>query len=319
MKILIAVLNWGLGHATRCIPIIAHYIAQGDEVVIGGNGESLLLLRKRFPQLRYLPLSDLEMQYSKTDSQTWAIVRQIPKLLYSSLKDQILLKRRLEIEPFDLIISDNRFGLWAKDVKCIYITHQLHIEAPKGWQWISPIIDWLHGQFYKRYDTTWVPDYAKKSDSLAGDLSHPKRNYAKQVVYMGPQSRFSLLEDTMNTRIIGDFEVVIVLSGIAPQRQILRDQLIERYIGKEEKVLIVEGLIDKPFCQRTFKNITILPHLDDTRLAYALKKAKHIIARSGYTSIMDFAILNCLDKTEWIPTPGQSEQEYLASWIRDKG
>ena len=171
MKILIAPLNWGLGHASRCIPLIQQWLNEGHEVVLGGDGDSLLLLRRHFPQLRFCPLASLRLQYSKSNSQVWAIARSIPHIITWAIKDYIMLRALLQTEIFDRIISDNRFGFYSKKVESIYLTHQLHIRLPNGWRWAESIATRLHARVYARYNKVWVPDRKGDENRLAGELS----------------------------------------------------------------------------------------------------------------------------------------------------
>lgn len=310
MKILIAPLNWGLGHASRCIPLIQRFLDEGHEVVLGGDGESLTLLRRHFPKLRYVYLAPLNLRYSAGKRQVWAMLKAIPQLIRWSIKDHLLLRSVLREEPFDQVISDNRFGLYNASVESIYMTHQLHIMLPKGWRWAEGIASRLHARIYTRFNKVWVPDYEDLDQSLAGELSH---NGAK-VEYIGLLSRFEMSK-YRNVEISSIYEVVAVLSGLEPQRSILEKQLIERYAGQEKTVLIVQGLLNRPNTRIKHKNITIVPSISDQELVPALLGTNHIIARSGYSTIMDLHALGLLSKAELIPTPGQPEQVYLAKWI----
>ena len=333
MKVLLAPLNWGLGHASRCVPLVRRLLDEGNEVVLGGDGDSLLLLRKHFPQLRYVQLAPLQLRYSAGRSQVWAMIYALPKLVLWSVKDHIVLRALLRGEYFDQIISDNRFGLFVNrrssispsKPTCIYITHQLLIRLPKQWRWLEPLAARMHAHIYTHYDEVWVPDYANKEQSLAGELSHPNPipDSRIPIKYIGPLSRFtSLLEDKDGER----FPVVAVLSGLEPHRTLLETQIVERYLGREDRVLIVQGLLGKPGLRVTYKNVTLVPHMDDAELAQAMCGTEHIIARSGYSSIMDLAALGLLpspisnpqSSIELIPTPGQPEQEYLAQWIASR-
>ena len=193
MRILIAPLNWGLGHASRCIPLIQRFLDEGHEVVLGGDGESLTLLRRHFPKLRYVYLAPLNLRYSAGKRQVWAMLKAIPKLILWSIKDHLLLRSVLQEETFDQVISDNRFGLYSATTESIYITHQLHIMLPKGWRWAESIASRLHARIYTRFNKVWVPDYEDKGQSLAGELSHPKskiENRKSKIEYIGPLSRF---------------------------------------------------------------------------------------------------------------------------------
>ena len=174
MKILVAPLNWGLGHASRCVPLIRRLLNEGHEVILGGDGESLTLLRKHFPKLRYTYLAPLNLRYSKGNRQVWAIAKALPKLVVWAMKDHMMLQALLREEHIDQVISDNRFGLYSKQSECVYMTHQLYIMLPKGWRWAEKIASRLHARIYARYYKVWVPDYEEYEKSLAGELSHPK-------------------------------------------------------------------------------------------------------------------------------------------------
>ena len=315
MKILVAPLNWGLGHATRCIPLIRHWLEEGHEVVLGGDGDSLLLLRHTFPQLRYVELASLHLRYSSSKRQVGAMLCAMPKLILWATKDHYLLRAVLNTEPFDRVVSDNRFGLYAPQVECIYITHQLHIFLPKPWRWLEPLAERLHARIYTHYNKVWVPDYENHAQSLAGELSHPRQRVST-TEYIGPLSRFQSPISKGGKGIDSSFDTVAVLSGLEPQRTLLEQTLVERYQGRKDSVLIVQGLIGCPATRIKRGNLTIIPHLNDATLAGYLTQAKHIIARSGYSTIMDFQALGVLSKAELIPTPGQPEQEYLAHWLK---
>lgn len=320
MKILVAPLNWGLGHSSRCIPLVQRLLDEGNEVILGGDGESLTLLRKHFPKLRYAYLAPLNLRYGKGSRQVWAMFKAMPKLYFWALKDHTMLKALLREEPFDQVISDNRFGLYSKRTECIYITHQLHIMLPKGWKWAESLASRLHTRVYTRFNKVWVPDYEDPEKSLAGELSHPKQIsdlefHISNLEYIGPLSRFTHYQSPMTNN---KWDIIAVLSGLEPQRTMLEAQIIERYAGKTESVLIVQGLMHKPSVRIKRGNITIVPYMGDEELASSLLGAEHIIARSGYSTIMDLEALGVLGKSELIPTPGQPEQEYLAAYIAKK-
>jgi len=344
MKILVAPLNWGLGHASRCVPLIQRFLDEGHEVVLGGDGESLTLLRKHFPKLRYTYLAPLHLRYSAGKRQVWAILRALPKIILWAYKDHVMLRALLKEEPFDLIISDNRFGFYCRNTECVYLTHQLHIMLPKGWRWAEGIASRLHARIYTRFNKVWVPDYEDPARSLAGELSHPQFSILNSKIsilnsqfsilnsqfsileYIGPLSRFKGYNDVRNGHEMVT-ETAVVLSGLEPQRTLLEREIIDRYADKDESVLIVQGLMHRPNTRIKRGNITLVPTMSDAELAKALLGAKHIIARSGYSTIMDLEALGLLQSSvlksqipiiELIPTPGQPEQEYLAFWTEKR-
>ena len=358
MKILVAPLNWGLGHASRCVPLVHRFLDEGHKVILGGDGESLVLLRRHFPKLRYVYLAPLQLKYGKGKRQVWAVVKMLPKLVVWSMKDHALLKAVLREEKIDRVVSDNRFGLYGKlseishqksevshhpsevrsqesGTEFVYMTHQLHVLLPKGWKWLEGLVERLHARVCAHFDKVWVPDYKEEEKSLAGVLSHPKKSkddsrhsdkcQKAKVEYIGPQSRFARYGDVkdanemrtrMTAKLGGGYAVVAVLSGLEPHRTLLEQEIVARYQGKEEQVLIVQGLMNRPNTRIKRGNITLVPYMEDENLAEVLLEAKHIIARSGYSTIMDLEALGLLEKAELIPTPGQPEQEYLCNLLK---
>lgn len=325
MKILIAPLNWGLGHATRCIPLIRHYLAAGDEVVLGGDGESIKRLRHTFPDLRVIDLPSLELRYTDNAQQRGFYLRAIPALIRFTIADYYYLRQQLAIEHFDLVISDNRFGLFSRQTRCVYMTHQLYVQLPKRLRVFQPLARALHACIYKRYNEVWVPDYADPTHNLAGALAHGGRfdRYAK---YIGPLSRFSNLEarSQKSETLTGvqkpeaSAPIIAILSGLEPQRTLFEQSLIARFKESTEPILIVRGKIGGPATATQIGAVTLVPHMNDEQLLPLMQQAKKIIVRSGYSTIMDLSVLGLLCKAEFHPTPGQSEQEYLATLHHSK-
>ena len=341
MKVLVAPLNWGLGHASRCVPLVQRFLDEGHEVILGGDGDSLTLLRKHFPKLRYVYLAPLNLRYSKGSRQVFAMLRAIPQLIAWSVKDHAILRAILREEHIDKVISDNRFGLYLtakrsnspkdgltakrSNSAAVYITHQLHIMFPRGWRWMEPLAERLHARVWRRFDEVWVPDYEDPANSLAGEMSHLSTldfRLSTKIRYIGPLSRFDI-STSQNLEISNHYDIVAVLSGLEPHRTLLEKEIIAKYRGTNDEVLIVQGLPSRPKTTIKRGNITIMPYLSDAELVPALLNARHIIARSGYSTVMDLHALGLLKESkcenekmnkliEIIPTPGQPEQEYLA-------
>ena len=315
MKILLAPLNWGLGHATRCIPLIRQFLAEGNEVVLAGDGDSIMLLRKTFPDLRVVDLPSLELRYTHNAQQRGFYLRAIPALIRFTLADHYYLRQLLAREHFDRVISDNRFGLFSREVHCTYITHQLYPILPKRLRIVQPIARALHALIYRRYSEVWVPDYADSTHNLAGDLAHGGA-FDQYARYIGPLSRFSQYIDEEGTKVCQandhTYPVVAILSGLEPQRTYFEQALIADLKDAADRTLIVRGKIGVPATVTHIGNITLVPHMSDEQLIRFMHDAQKIMVRSGYSTIMDLAILGLLDKAYFYPTPGQSEQEYLA-------
>ena len=313
MKILVAPLNWGLGHASRCVPIIRRLCREGHQVVLGGDGDALVYLQQHFPQLRSIELAHLNLSYSRGKRQVLAMLIALPKLLVFSLRDHRLLKRLQATEHFDQIISDNRFGLYLNPTPLplysptlVYITHQLHIILPRPYKWLEPFASRVHAYIYKRYGEVWVPD--TPDHRLSGELSTINSKLVNsstlytlhsKLKFIGPLSRFTDTLPLYSSTPLPPYKAVALFSGLEPHRTLFERAILERFKGHESEVLMVNGKLSNP--------------LSDSELAYYLTHAEHIIARSGYSTIMDLDALGVLDRAELIPTPGQPEQEYLAS------
>ena len=307
MKILVCPLNWGLGHATRCIPLIHSLVLEGHEVVLVSDGFPLQSLRMHFPDLRVINFPSYSIKYSSGISQIFAMIWNLPRIIYGIYNEHQWLKRLLKEEHFDQVISDNRFGMWAKGTHSIYMTHQLMIKMPKGMKFLEPLVRLIHRSFINKYDECWIPDN-EGPDNLSGDLSH-KYPLPKNAKFIGILSRFDILD---SDEIDITYDTVAILSGVEPQRSLFEHELIKQFQRSGQKALIVCGQPSSD--ERTYHvgDVTLISHLCDHDLAATLRGATKIISRSGYSTIMDLKTLGCFDKAELIPTPGQTEQEYLS-------
>lgn len=305
--ILVAPLNWGLGHAARVIPIINRLINEGAEVILGGDGESLKLLRAEFPQLPYVELPELKITYSKGKSQVWAMLKQLPAIIRYSIKEHKAIKDIVKRYNITKVISDNRFGLYGSGAYSIYITHQIMVKMPAWLKLLEPLVYRIHKSVIERYNECWVPDYADTERSLAGDLTHsyPLPCNAR---FIGPLSRFEKLKDCCKPI---DCDVLAIMSGVEPHRTIFEKSIVERYRDSSLKVILVRGkAFTKDGGDINYGNIDVKGVLSASELLPYILGAKKIICRSGYTSVMDMHILGKTN-VEWSATPGQTEQEYL--------
>lgn len=298
-RILVAPLDWGLGHGTRCIPIIERLEAFGAVPVIGADNGPLALLRQEFPHLEHVRIPGTEIRLSKGTQQTWSLARQFPNMLWSIRSEGVLLDRLRKDLRLDAVISDQRFGLRDPDLPSVLVTHQLFPFTPIA----QGVLRKLNLHHIRKFDRCWIMDEAQ-APGLAGELSHGT-NLPSNVRYIGPQSRFQ----DEGPRTSGGYRIVAVISGPEPQRSMLEERLTKELAGVPGEHLLVRGI---PIARGTQQkgNITMVPHLNAEGLADALRNAEHIVSRSGYTTLMDLAALG--RTALLIPTPGQGEQEYLA-------
>ena len=313
-RILVCPLDWGLGHASRCIPLIYAFLNQGHEVLLAGSGASAQLLQQEFPTLTFIPFESFTLRYSAGSSQIGAVLRAFPRLLKRIKTEQEELASIVKLYAITLVVSDNRFGCYSKGVRSIYITHQLRVKLPSPFTFLEPWVARWHRNIIEKYDECWVPDYEEAEKSLAGELSHPKV-MPNNVTYIGPLSRFDRPEKQGELSTL----TVAVLSGIEPQRSIFEEYLLDSLqIEPAERVVLVQGLPDKGSEPHCVGKVEVYPSMSTQPLQDLLLQATHIICRSGYSSVMDLAAMGKLSVATFVPTPGQPEQEYLASYLRAK-
>ena len=293
---MVAPLDWGIGHATRCIPIIKALIAHNFSVVIAADNRPLHLLTTEFPDLEVIRFGGYNIKYSTYLPMSLNMIFQIPKILLGIKKEHKTVEQIIEDYKIDGVISDNRFGLSTKKVPCVFVTHQLQIQSPI----FTDAIQNFNYQYINKYNACWVMDDEKIN--LAGDLSKP-RILPRNTKYIGIQSRFEKWEEEKR------YDFLAIVSGPEPQRTILEKGLVKALQDREEKSLIVLG---KPEERRNDQigNLSIKSHLKGKDLNTAILQSELIICRPGYSTIMDLAKLE--KKAFFIPTPGQTEQEYLA-------
>lgn len=304
-RIAVAPLDWGLGHATRDIPIIQRLLELDARPVLVADNGPLALLRDAFPALPFAVLPGLEVRYGEGRSQAWALTKQFPALLRSVRKEQELFQKLYEEWTFDAVLSDNRFGLRARQLPSVVITHQVFPFTP----WAQSALRRLNRYHLARFDRCWIMDEAA-APGLAGALSHG-RQLPSNARYIGLLSRMSPANAPSM-----EYRIVALISGPEPQRSLLEERLVTLMQAVPGEHLLVRGLPGQGGEERIGR-VTLLPHLSAMPLAGQLLGADLIVARSGYTTLMD---LEALGRTALIiPTPGQQEQEYLGQLHRTTG
>ncbi|MEM9718973.1 MAG: glycosyltransferase [Bacteroidota bacterium] len=311
-KILIAPLDWGLGHATRCIPLVEELIFKGAKITLAGSGGGLTLLKEQYPNFPSLELPAYRVRYSARSQQVGMLIRQLPRLLRVIQQERQILAQWIRKHPQDGIISDNRYGCWNAQIPCVFLCHQLNPLLPSPLARFQGSLFHLHRRFLRPFQEIWIPDYAPP-DSLSGRLSQPGVQLEK-ALFIGPLSRFSKFTSqtpgfyTKTLRGNPPFALAI-LSGPEPQRSLLEAQLLKQAESLEHSLWIIQGKWDRtePIIKG---NCTLIPHMHQQDLYLAIQSAQYIISRSGYSSIMDYEALG-VKRSILIPTPGQSEQEYL--------
>ncbi|MEP6683432.1 MAG: glycosyltransferase [Parafilimonas sp.] len=305
-KILIAPLDWGLGHATRCVVIIKDLQKLNCDVTIAASGKIRTLLQNEFPHLTFLDLPGYKISYTKFKRLLpFKILIQIPKILKIIRFEKKWLNTILKTHNFNLIISDNRFGFYSKSVFSVFMTHQLQIRT--NFIWLDKKLQRLNYNYINQFNECWVPDF-KSDNNIAGELSHPKTLPAIPVTYLGPLARFKKSE---NKKTI--FTWMAIISGPEPQRSLFEKEILEAASKSSDKFLIVRGLPDEKQKDFHLSNCEVYNHMNTAGMQAAIESSEFIISRCGYTTVME--ILSLKKKSVFIPTPGQTEQEYLAKHL----
>lgn len=275
---------------------------------MAGNQRGITLMQQEFPQISTINIEGYNVFYHLSKkSFVWKIFRQIPKIIKHINAENRWLSRILKEHHFDIVISDNRFGLHNSSVYCIFITHQLHIKSGIN-KWADRIIQAFNYRYIKRFNECWVPDYAEEIN-ISGELSHGNL-IPNNVQYIGILSRFK--------KIVAEkkYDVLIILSGPEPSRTNWENKLLLELQLYKGRVCFVRGLPEVETSIRSGKNTDIYNHLSGQELNLAIEQSEWVICRSGYTSVMDLVTLR--HKAILVPTPGQPEQEYLAKYLYQK-
>jgi len=314
-KILICPLDWGIGHATRDVPIIRELLKQGADVVIGADKRPLAFLKKEFPNLSFIKFPGYEIQYPSSGNMVLKMAASAPAILKKIKEENKFLDKLIdEIKP-DAVISDNRFGLWTKRVPSVFITHQVMIKGPALFE---PVLYKINLSYISKYDECWIPD-VEDGNSLTGDLSH-KYPLPENTFYIGPLSRFANNYDK-NKQVLSDnnykSDILVMLSGPEPQRTILEDIILKQIKNSEYKCVILKGKTEEDKKEYADERIKVFSHLESKELEKYLRNANLIITRAGHSTVMDLAALG--KNAILIPTPGQTEQEYIARRFFEKG
>ena len=305
-KIFFSVIDWGLGHATRSAPIIQSLL-QSNQLTIGVTEKNKFFFDQAFPQVPQILLPSYNIQYSKNIPLWLKLLMQWPKINRVIRDEKKLLAQLILEKKFDLVISDNRFGLSHKTVESIFITHQLFLKTPV----FSQLANKINRSYINEYSEVWVPDFPEHERRLAGDLVDAV-HINIPVTYIGPQSYLSAIKP--NEQNISAFDYLILLSGEEPQRNILEEMLIKKFRNTEKKIVLVRGTNLK---KRPVTTMEVIDFAYGEALLQLIGIAKTVICRSGYSSLMDLHLLHKKDLI-LIPTPGQTEQEYLDSYWQQK-
>lgn len=271
---------------------------------LAASGAARTVLAEAFPTLPMHELPGIQVRYPKKGGlMPAAMALQSPRIVADINREHAALDALIGREKLQGVVSDNRYGLWSKRIPSVFVTHQLNIQAPL----LSGVLHKLQLQFVRHFTRIWVPDVAT-NPGLAGSLVR-ERPLPSNTAFVGPLSRFKPTQKQTAPR----YRVLGMVSGPEPQRSLFEETLTHSLMELDAPCALVAGRPNGPNTPEQRNKLTVFPHLETQALQELICSSEHIIARSGYSTIMDLATL---ERTAfWVPTPGQTEQEYLAKHL----
>lgn len=307
MKIFFSLCSWGLGHATRSLPILRRLVKDSHEVIIYTSGRSLALLQSELQDdVRFIASVPYPSPYSDKIGFAFRFLKTAPKIMKIIKEENIDVARIVRENKVDLIISDSRFGSYSRTVPSYLIFHQLRFIAPLRLAPAEMVTEFYNHNLQNKFEKIIVPDYAE--NSLTGDLSHNLRYFKpEKIEYIGILSDFESLD------VKHDIDYLFSISGPEPTRTMLEERLFSQFhLLNGSSIAVALGKPGK-FTKEVVGNTVIYSYLEKARRDELMNRAKIVVSRSGYTTIMDVAEIN--KNAFFIPTPGQTEQVYLANYL----
>ncbi len=312
--VLFCPLNWGLGHATRIVPLIQENMRKGNKIVIAADGMPYAFLKREFPDAAFYHFKSVKIVYLNPPFLFLGILLQMPLFAVSGVYEWLYMHYLVKKAGVTRIISDNRYGALHRKTHNQIITHQVFMKLPRSMRMYLKPLHWYIRKLLERFDEVLIPDYENIEESMAGELSHGAKMPAGSR-YVGPLTRFAAPELVPDPT-IGKFDIVVTMSGPEPYRSLFEKKMLKKYRGSAQSVLLILG---KPAekVQEQFDNVTRVSHLGSAQMMYVLQNCQKAVMRCGYTSVMDLNYLG-VKNVDWSPTPKQTEQEYLYAWLNRK-
>jgi hypothetical protein len=317
---LVCALDWGLGHVARTTPLVRTLLEAGSKVTLASNGRSAAWWRSEFPSLEVRELPDYGVRYAPGIWLVPGLLGSLPRIVRAIRSEAALVASWQRRDGFDLILSDNRYGCHAAGAMSVFVTHQLRLSAPRALRFAEPFGERLVARLVRPFREVWIPD-RKDGFCLSGKLGHPSRTGPfPPLRHIGPLSRFG--EIAPDPTWAGPWDTVGLVSGPEPSRTTFESALRQIMSKRNGRHLLVcgrpEASFPAPFPAPS--GLVEVPHLPTTALATALIGAREIVCRGGYSTLMDLETLGVLDnRCLFVPTPGQTEQEYLAHHLASQG
>ncbi len=298
-RILYCVLDWGLGHATRSIPIIRTLLDKDYEVILASDSLAMDYLRTEFPALSSYDLPSYNVKY-RSKSVFMVGIQNMKRVRQAISAEHEMTRRIAHNEKINAIISDNRYGCYVPGIPSALVTHQLQFRTGSSIQDI--IGKMLLKKLIKPFDRIWVPDDPERTLSGVLSMSDDPR-----VKCIGPQSTLTSTDYPVQ------HAIAAILSGPEPMRTVFETEVRDQFAHLDLSCALVRGVKGKSEAYHD-GNITVYDVLDRNGIDRILNSSAVVLCRSGYSSLLDLQALN--KRAILIPTPGQPEQIYLAERLK---
>lgn len=307
-KILVAVLDWGLGHATRSLVLIQALQQRGCRVSVAASGDALVLLKKELPGVEAFELPGYNPVYPASGAMVFKMGLQLPHFINVINSEQQAIENLVKEHAIDVVISDNRYGAYSKKVKSVFVSHQLQVLMPAAFKWMQPAVNYFNHRQISRFTACWAP--APANHPFAELM--PAATLQPPVQYIGYLSRLQFVQQPLT------YKLAVLCSGPEPQRSLFEQIALKELQQVEGNVLLIRGKPAETKAPVTSTgNVTVVNFLDSAAMSKAMAQSEFILTRPGYSTVMDLGKLG--KKAIFVPTPGQTEQEYIGEVLMKNG
>ena len=310
-KLFYAVLNMGLGHASRSLPILREFIQKEWNVLLGSNGRALEFLRNELPEIPFVETPQYNIEYSQNGFMAPKLLAQAPRLLKKIDEEQAFCQKIVsDFEP-DLIFSDHCYGMYHRRVASYFLSHQIFFELPRGFNLFSGAAAKFNLKFHEKYSKVIIPDFPSENGGLiSGKLSRLPAQNAQKYFYGGPLSSIPKLDCEES------IDLLVSISGPEPQRTVFEKKILDQIDYIPGKKVVVLGKSESLALLKDEPGLKVYSHVPREKMITLFNCADLIVSRPGYSTLMELAETG--KQALLVPTPGQTEQLYLAEHIMKK-
>lgn len=312
-NILLSPLNWGLGHASRMVPVIKRLRTCNNVVVVCAK-EAEQFLKSEIPDINIIIINELSFKYPESRISLFSLLRLAFIMLFNSLNEHYKVKKLIKQFDIQIVVSDNRYGLLYKNIPCYIFTHQIFPFPPHPFEKFQNLFGKILIKYLSKFTKCIIPDFTGDF-KLSGLLTQKLPLDSRKFVYSGILSRF---EDAENVDLKKRYDYLVLISGIEKQRTVFENEILKKFSDTQKKVLFVRGVFAETLPEKfndISPSVTVKNYLTGNELKTAFLESETVICRSGYSTLCDLIALN--KKAEVYPTPGQTEQEYLAERLKN--